>query len=146
MELFDMLGHASIMARVSLLVTLFPLAAGVAYLVRPTEQRLALMRPISLVGIFSGILILEALERGVISRPTRVLYAIVGGLIMAEMTVVLNWWPTHGWTGGAVLLVCFYLISGIMVARAQRSVLTGRDFIEYGLVGGAALFLLAITA
>ena len=50
-----MLGHASIMARVSLLVTLFPLAAGVAYLVRPTEQRLALMRPISLVGIFSGL-------------------------------------------------------------------------------------------
>jgi hypothetical protein len=55
MELFDMLGHASIMARVSLLVTLFPLAAGVAYLIRPTEQRLALMRPISLAGIFSGL-------------------------------------------------------------------------------------------
>jgi MotA/TolQ/ExbB proton channel family len=55
MELFDMLGHASIMARVSLLVTLFPLAAGAAYLIRPTEQRLALMRPISLVGIFSGL-------------------------------------------------------------------------------------------
>ena len=50
-----MLGQASIMARVSLLVTLFPLAAGVAYLVRPTEQRLALMRPISLAGIFSGL-------------------------------------------------------------------------------------------
>ena len=55
MELFDMLGQASIMARVSLLVTLFPLAAGLAYLVRPTEQRLALMRPISLAGIFSGL-------------------------------------------------------------------------------------------
>jgi formate hydrogenlyase subunit 3/multisubunit Na+/H+ antiporter MnhD subunit len=55
MELFDMIGHASIMARVSLLVTLFPLAAGVAYLLRPTEQRLALMRPISLVGIFNGL-------------------------------------------------------------------------------------------
>ncbi len=50
-----MLGHASIMARVSLLVTLFPLGAGVAYQVRPTEQRLALMRPISLAGIFSGL-------------------------------------------------------------------------------------------
>jgi hypothetical protein len=99
-----------------------------------------------LVGIFSAILVLESLERGAISRPTRVVYALVGGLLMAEMTVLLNWWPTHGWTGGAVLLVCFYLISGIMVARAQRSVLTGRDFIEYGLVGGVALFLLAITA
>ena len=55
MELFNMLGQASIMARVSLLVTVFPLAAGMAYLVRPTEQRLALMRPISLAGIFSGL-------------------------------------------------------------------------------------------
>jgi hypothetical protein len=55
MELFEMLHHASIVARLSLLVTLFPLAAGVAYLVRPTEQRLALMRPISLVGIFNGL-------------------------------------------------------------------------------------------
>jgi len=55
MQLFEMLGQASIMARLSLMVTLFPLAAGVAYLIRPTEQRLALMRPISLAGIFSGL-------------------------------------------------------------------------------------------
>ncbi|RPI49828.1 MAG: hypothetical protein EHM55_22860 [Acidobacteria bacterium] len=55
MELFEMLGQASIMARLSLLVTLFPLGVGVAYLVRPSEQRLALMRPISLAGIFSGL-------------------------------------------------------------------------------------------
>ena len=55
MELFDILSQASIMALLSLLVTVFPLAAGVAYLVRPTEQRLALMRPISLAGIFSGL-------------------------------------------------------------------------------------------
>jgi hypothetical protein len=55
MELFEMFGQASIVARLSLLVTLFPLVAGVAYLVRPTEQRLALMRPMSLVGIFNGL-------------------------------------------------------------------------------------------
>lgn len=55
MELFEMFGQASIMARLSLVVTLFPLAAGVAYLLRPTEQRLALMRPLSLVGIFNGL-------------------------------------------------------------------------------------------
>ncbi len=99
-----------------------------------------------LVGILSGILMLEALERGVISRPTRVLYAVLGGMVMAEIMVVLNWWPTHGWTGGAVLLVCFYLVSGILVARAQRSLLTSRDLIEYGAVSAIALFILAITA
>jgi formate hydrogenlyase subunit 3/multisubunit Na+/H+ antiporter MnhD subunit len=55
MELLRILGQAGIMARLCLLVSLFPLAAGVAYLIRPTEQRLALMRPISLAGIFSGL-------------------------------------------------------------------------------------------
>ena len=55
MDLIEMFGQASIMARLSLLITLFPLAAGVAYLIRPTEHRLALMRPISLAGIFSGL-------------------------------------------------------------------------------------------
>ena len=55
MELFGMLGQASIMALLSLLVTLFPLAAGLAYLLKPTEQRLALVRPVSLAGIFSGL-------------------------------------------------------------------------------------------
>lgn len=55
MELFNMFGQMGVFAKLSLLVTLFPLAAGVAYLLRPTEQRLALMRPISLVGIFNGL-------------------------------------------------------------------------------------------
>jgi hypothetical protein len=67
-------------------------------------------------------------------------------MVMAEIMVVLNWWPTHGWTGGAVLLVCFYLVSGVLVARAQRSLLTSRDFLEYGAVSAIALFILAITA
>ncbi len=55
MDLFTMLGQMGVFAKLSLLVTLFPLAAGVAYLIWPTEQALALMRPISLAGIFSGL-------------------------------------------------------------------------------------------
>ena len=50
-----MYGQMGLFAKLSLLVTLFPLAAGVAYVIRPSEQRLALMRPISLAGIFSGL-------------------------------------------------------------------------------------------
>jgi len=53
--LFDMLRQASIVALLSLIVTTLPLGAGVAYAVRPTEQRLALMRPVSLAGIFAGL-------------------------------------------------------------------------------------------
>ena len=52
MELF---ANASIFAKLSLLVTLAPLGAGIAYALRPTEQRLALMRPLSLAGTFAGL-------------------------------------------------------------------------------------------
>jgi hypothetical protein len=55
MELLEILGNASIVARLSMLVSIFPLGAGVAYLLRPSEQRLALMRPVSLAGLFAAL-------------------------------------------------------------------------------------------
>jgi hypothetical protein len=99
-----------------------------------------------LVGIISGILILETLERGQATRHQRIFYAILGGAVMAEATIALNWWPTYGWTGGAVLLVCFYVVAGVLLARTQRGSLRSRDLVEYGAVGGAALLILALTA
>ena len=53
---------------------------------------------------------------------------------------------THGWTGGAVLLVCFYLAAGILLARAQRVAPRGRDLLEFGLVSLVAFAILALTA
>lgn len=58
------LRNASVVALLSLVVGIFPLCIGVAYAIRPTEQRLALMRPLSLAGIFGA---LGGLLSGVIS-------------------------------------------------------------------------------
>ena len=55
MELFDMLGNAGIVARLSMLVSIFPLGAGLAFLLQPSERRLAMMRPISLAGLFAAL-------------------------------------------------------------------------------------------
>jgi hypothetical protein len=98
-----------------------------------------------LVAIFSAVLILEALERGTTSAPQRVLYAVAGGAVMGEAMIALNWWPTYGWSGGAVLLVCFYLVAGMLLAWAQRGVIRSRDMIEYGAICGIALLILAIA-
>jgi len=38
-----------------MLVALFPAFAGGAYLLSPSERRLAFMRPISLAGLFAGL-------------------------------------------------------------------------------------------
>jgi biopolymer transport protein ExbB/TolQ len=55
MTLFHLLSEASILALCSLVVCLLPLAVAILYVVRPTEQRLALMRPVSLSAIFAGL-------------------------------------------------------------------------------------------
>ena len=55
MELFSVFREAGIAALLSMLVTLFPAVAGVSYLLSPSERRLALLRPISLAGLFAGL-------------------------------------------------------------------------------------------
>jgi hypothetical protein len=55
MEIFGILRAAGVVALLSLIIALLPLGAGVAYAIRPTEARLAVMRPISLAGLFAGL-------------------------------------------------------------------------------------------
>ena len=50
-----MLADASIFALVSLFMGLAPLAMGIVYAIQPTEQRLTLMRPLSLATIFAAV-------------------------------------------------------------------------------------------
>ena len=49
------LANAGIMALLSIFVSLAPMVMGIFYAVRPSEGRLALMRPLSLAGIFSAL-------------------------------------------------------------------------------------------
>ena len=51
----DAFTNASIVARISVFMGLVPLGMGIAYAVWPTEQRLALMRPVSLASIFASV-------------------------------------------------------------------------------------------
>ncbi|HYE89010.1 MAG TPA: hypothetical protein VEA16_21820 [Vicinamibacterales bacterium] len=55
MELLSVFREAGIFALLSMLVAVFPVAAGLNYAVSPSERRLAFMRPISLAALFSGL-------------------------------------------------------------------------------------------
>lgn len=99
-----------------------------------------------LVGTVAVLLTLETLERALAPRTQRLVYAALGGFVLAETAITLNWWQTHGWVGGAVLLVAFYLASGILLAATQRNSTRTRDLFEYGLVGAVTIAILAITA
>jgi hypothetical protein len=86
-----------------------------------------------------GILLLIALTEGEEELfVRRLVYALVGGLMLGQVTWALNYWQATGWTGGAVLLVCFYLFGGLILTHLRSSVHL-RDVIEYGAVSSVAL-------
>ena len=50
-----MLRQASLFALLTLILSLVPMVMAVVYVVRPTERTLALMRPLSLAGLFAAL-------------------------------------------------------------------------------------------
>jgi hypothetical protein len=99
-----------------------------------------------LVGVIAALLTLETLERALAPRSQRLTYAALAGLVLAQTAIALNWWQTHGWIGGTVLLIAFYLTAGIMLAATKRTRTRTRDLFEYGLVGAVTLAILAFAA
>ncbi len=67
----------------------------------------------------------------------RLVYGLVGGVMLGQVTWVLNYWKATGWTGGAALLVFFYLSAGLIMSQVREGVKT-RDVIEFGGVGTIA--------
>jgi hypothetical protein len=53
--MLQMLSQAGLVALLSMVVGVLPLLLGVVYAARPSEPVLALLRPISLAGIFGGL-------------------------------------------------------------------------------------------
>lgn len=99
-----------------------------------------------LIGVATLLLILETLERAGIEPPRRILFSITGAWVLVQSTLALNWWPTYGWTGGAVLLAVFYIVAGLLLVYAERGSVQRRDYAEFGVVGGAAILLLAVLS
>ncbi len=97
------------------------------------------------VLLLAGLLLLQLSEAEDIPLDRRVLYAVVGGLVLGEITWALNYWRATGWLGGAVLLVFFYLLAGVILVRMQRGVLV-RDVLEYGVVAALAFGVLVWAA
>jgi hypothetical protein len=54
MNPFELLAELSWFLKLTLIVDAVPLVAGAVYAARPTEGRLALMRPLSLAALFAG--------------------------------------------------------------------------------------------
>jgi hypothetical protein len=51
----EVIRHAPLVVLLGLLVSVSPLVLGVAFAIRPSERKLALMRPLSLASIFGAV-------------------------------------------------------------------------------------------
>ena len=54
-NLGDLLGQVSLFAKLTMAVAIVAFSLAVAYVFRPTEQKLVLMRPVSLAAIFATV-------------------------------------------------------------------------------------------
>jgi hypothetical protein len=52
---FDLLKHSSLFGLLGMLVSISTLGVALVYAIRPSEHRLALIRPLSLAAIFGGL-------------------------------------------------------------------------------------------
>ena len=52
---FDLLKHSSMFGLLGMVVSITTLGVALAYAIRPSELRLALIRPLSLAAIFGGL-------------------------------------------------------------------------------------------
>ena len=88
----NVLRNAGLMALVTMFVPLLPLAMGIAYALWPTEQRLTLVRTLSLAGLFAavgGTLLGFINELVFVSRQASTSFTSVVAIGLAESLVVL---------------------------------------------------------
>ena len=112
--MLDLLGRMGVLAMGTMLTSLLPLIAAAAYVVRPSERRLLLMRPLSLAAAFAAISNFAAgaaiILRGIAAtggKPENPAAMLMG---LAE-----NWVPAHVAFGS--LAAAWLLVAAGMLRR-----------------------------
>ncbi len=94
------------------------------------------------VTLLCALLLLQMTDGEEVPLARRLVYALAGGLIVGQVTWVINYWSATGWTGGAFLLAVFYLVAGLSAAQLRGRI--GRfDVAEFGIVSALALLIVS---
>jgi hypothetical protein len=93
------------------------------------------------VTVASTLLALEFLRGAGCGFARTGLYALIAGLITGEIIWAMNYWRIQGVTGGLILLLGFYVATGLANQQLQGR-LTRRVLLEYAIVALIGLVLL----
>lgn len=132
---------ASTRARLGLNILAYLLALLFFYLIYRTRARsLVTATEITIVAFLIALNLLGVAE----TRAARVvLYAGIIGLIVGEATWALNYWRLDNWTASLLLLLIFYLITG-MVQQHLLDRLKPAVLLEFGIVIAMVLGLVVV--
>lgn len=129
-------------ARILLNVLAYACAFLLLLLVYQTRTRSLLSG--SLVAATAMLLAIELL-RGASERVSQVmLYVLIIGLVLGQVTWALNYWILSGVTGGLLLMLIFYLMVSIAQHGLQNR-LDRRVMAEFGVFAVLALVLIAVV-
>ncbi len=98
----------------------------------------------SAVAIIAFFLLLQMTDGEHALLLRRVVYAVVGALVVGQVTWVINYWSATGWTGGAFLLAVFYLVAGMSGAQLRDRVHLF-DVVEFGGVALTAIVIVSVA-
>ena len=96
------------------------------------------------MATLAGLLSLVMLRGAPAARKRTALYAALIGLASGEVTWALNYWVVLALVGGAVLLLLFYVLVGV-VEGILHGELSRRLLIEYSSVGLLGFLLILST-
>lgn len=139
-HLHDGLGRTRQLARTAHIL----LTHGVAFVVLAAIyiNKARSLLSATLVGLVVCLLLAQLAAGERFPTERRLLYGLVGGVVLGQITWALNYWPLTGWSGGAVLLIAFYFLAGLLLAQIREGV-RRRDLLEYG-CGATVLFALVV--
>jgi hypothetical protein len=112
--MLDVFNHAGLFAKIGMLIALGPLAAAILYAAKPSERRLAVLRPLALAALFGG---LSSFAAGMMAVLQGMSVTMKAGQPVGWHLVALGTMETFG-----ALLVAFgcLTISWLLVALGLR--------------------------
>jgi hypothetical protein len=127
-------------ARLGLQIITYLLAFGCFSAIYYTRFRT--LYSASLIGLAGTLLAYEILQWR--PQPGTFRLAALVGLLLAEATWAINYWPTTFLLAGTLLLAIFYVAVGL-IQQQQAGTLGGRLIAEYGLLGSGLLLAVVVA-
>lgn len=127
------------LARLTLNIFVHLVAFGLFTLIYGGKARSLLSA--TTTAVVSGLLALEMLRKVHHNPRLTGLYALITGLALGEVTWALNYWMAGRLTGGLLLLLIFYLVTGLSREGLLRK-LDRRVLVEFALVALVGLGLI----